>query len=58
MIDIDKMFRTLDGAQSITRTIADATDEKVKKPLEESLRILLETATGLIKPEPDFDDED
>ena len=62
MINCNKMYCALDGAQAIVRTIESAQDAKVIAPLEQSLRIMLESALEQVPsdsgPQPPDDEED
>ena len=44
MIDCQKMCRTLEGAQAIVRTMMDNQEEKIARPLEISLKAMLQAA--------------
>lgn len=46
MIDCQKMCRMLEGAQAIVRTMMDNQDETITRPLETSLKAMLQSAAA------------
>ena len=44
MIDCQKMCRTLEGAQAIVHTMMDNQEENIIRPLEASLKAMLQAA--------------